>query len=261
MTNMVNIDLQGLKILNPRPQHQAAMLSQMIHAAGGIAVELPTLEIESLSTDWLTTLPALSTVQSAVFVSANAVTHFFAGLHSQSIAWPDTIRNFAIGKGTAATLVKQKVRQITTPEHADSEHLLALPTLQDIQGQSVLLVTGERSRPLLSAILTKRGAHVQNVAVYRRARPKINLQFTHALWQDDAVDIILMLSQEAIENLFVLFEDDARNWLQSKPWIVISPRLVDIAHRYHVKTVLLSPYKDILTTLMGLTHEHGRNTR
>ena len=169
MTDMVKIDLQGLKILNPRPQHQAAALSQMIHAAGGIAVELPTLEIESLSTGWLTTLPALSTVQKAVFVSSNAVTHFFAGLHSQSIAWPDTIRSFAIGKGTAAALAQQKVRQIKTPEQSDSEHLLDLPTLQDIHGQSVLLVTGEKSRPLLRAILSKRGAQVQNIAVYRRA--------------------------------------------------------------------------------------------
>lgn len=258
---MTKLGLNGLKILNPRPQHQAAALSRMIHAAGGIAVELPTLQIQSLPTNWLNTLPLLTTVQTAIFVSANAVTHFFAGLGSQAFPWPSTISCFAIGKGTASALVQHGIKHIETPEHADSEHLLAMSPLENMHGQSVLLITGEQSRPLVSTILTERGAHVQNIAVYRRMLPKKNLPFTRALWQDDAVDIILMLSQEAIKNLFALFEEDARNWLQSKPWIVISPRLVTIAQRYHVKNVILSPYNDILTTLMGLTHEHGRHTQ
>ena len=258
---MGSAHLNGLKILNPRPQHQAAELSHMIQAAGGITVELPTIDIQALPTNWVSTLPILTTVQTAIFVSANAVTHFFDGLQKEGVNWPSSISCFAIGKGTAAALLTQGIPFCDIPEHADSEHLLAMSALQHVNGQSVLLITGEKSRPLISITLNQRGAHVQNVVVYRRTLPKKNLQFTRALWQDDAVDIILMLSQEAIKNLFFLFEEEAKNWLQSKPWIVISPRLVAIAQRYHVKTVIFSPYNDILTTLMGLTHEHGRNTR
>lgn len=258
---MDNIDLDGLRVLNPRPQHQAADLTRMIQTAGGVAVEFPTLDIENLPIEWITTLPPLSDFQTAIFVSVNAVTAFFAALRCTHLEWPASIQIIAIGKGTASALAKQGMTQIQMPAIADSEHLLDLPALQNIQNQTLLLITGEKSRPLLETALSQRGADIRKVVVYRRTLPKKNLQFTQALWHDDAVDIILMLSQEAIDNLFVLFEDDARTWLTSKPWIVISPRLVDIAQTYHVRTVILSPYNEILTTLMRLSHEHGRNTR
>ena len=258
---MSHIDLNGLRVLNPRPQHQAADLTRMIQTAGGVAVEFPTLDIENLPIEWITTLPPLLNSQTAIFVSVNAVTAFFAGLQGAKLEWPALIQTIAIGKGTANALAQQGITRIQTPAIADSEHLLALPALQNIQGQTIILISGAKSRPLLETTLNQRGADLCKVVVYRRKSPKKNLQFTHALWHDDAVDIILMLSQEAIDNLFVLFEDDARTWLTSKPWIVISPRLVDIAQTYHVRTVILSPYNEILTTLMRLSHEHGRNTR
>lgn len=258
---MGNIDLDGLRVLNPRPQHQAADLTRMIQTAGGVAVEFPTLEIENLPLEWITTLPPLPYFQTAIFVSVNAVNAFFAGLQRKHLEWPTSIQTIAIGKGTASALAKHEITQIQTPAIADSEHILALPALQNMHAQTLLLITGENSRPLLEATLHQRRVDVRKVMVYRRTVPKKNLQFTQALWHDDAVDIILMLSQEAIENLFFLFEDNAKTWLTSKPWIVISPRLVEIARTHHVRTVILSPYNEILTTLMRLSHEHGRNTR
>lgn len=236
-------------------------MNQMLLTAGCIPVALPVLEIQPLSLDWLISIPSLVSIQKAIFVSTNAVHYFFAGLQKQQIAWPQSIQTFAIGSGTAAALAQHHVRDVQIPEISDSEHLLALPALQKIQQESILLISGDKGRPLLDTHLLKRQALVHHVSVYRRALPKKNLPFTHALWQDDAVDIILMLSHEAIDNLFVLFEEGARTWLQSKPWIVISPRLVEIAHSYHVKTVILSEYTDIITTLMRLMHEHRPDIR
>lgn len=251
------LSLNGLRVLNTRPKHQAAKLSQTIQAAGGIVIELPTLEISPLSLDWLSRLPPLSTVQKAIFISTNAVHYFFSGLQSQNRIWPHTIQIFAIGSGTAEALEEYDISQIQTPMIADSEHLLALPDLQNIPHESILLIGGESGRPLLHTSLCKQSAKVYPIAVYRRGIPKINLPFTHALWQDNAVDMILILSQAGIDNLFHLFEEGARSWLQSKPWIVISPRLVEIAHTYHVNNVILTTYTDMINTLIRQVHTHG----
>ena len=89
----------------------------------------------------------------------------------------------------------------------------------------------------------------------------ISPKLTHALWENDGIDILVMLSQEAIENLFALFEEDAKIWLQSKPWVVISPRLVEIAKNYQVKKVILATYDHMVTTLKELIDEYGRNKR
>ena len=252
--------LNGLRILNTRPQHQAHELSQRIQAAGGIAVEFPTIDIQALPTDWVHVLPALTTIDKALFVSTNAVHYFFAGLHFHNLIWPNTIAVFAIGQATADALRQYDVTEINIPEFSDSEHLLSVSSLQHIQDQRILLISGEKSRPLLATNLAARGAHIQQIAVYRRMFPKKSSPLAHHLWQDDAVDIILILSQEAIDNLFLLFGEEAKSWLQSKPWVVISPRLVDLAHHYQVRTVLLSSYADIVNTIVRIRYEHGRNT-
>ena len=247
-----------MRVLNTRPAHQAEALNEIIRTAGCVPIAMPTLAIQALSTDWLTTLPPLHSIQKAIFVSANAVHYFFKGLQIQQLIWPSTIQTFAIGSGTATALAQQAIQNIQSPDVADSEHVLALPSLQSIQQESILLISGEKGRLLLGNSLRQRAAIVHHVSVYKRTLPKKNLPFTHALWQDNALDIILMLSHEAIDNLFVLFEEGARTWLQSKPWIVISPRLVEIAHSYHVTTVIHSEYADIITTLTRLMHNHGR---
>ncbi|PJD93757.1 MAG: uroporphyrinogen-III synthase [Legionella sp.] len=257
-TTITRLHLNGLRILNTRPKHQAAFLSTKIHEAGGISIELPTLNIDPLSLDWMTHMPPLSSIQKAIFVSANAVEYFFQGLKALRLTWPNTIEPLAIGQATAQALAQHQITVSELPTMADSEHFLKLDALQHIQQSSILLVSGENSRPLIASHLQKKGAILHTATVYRRSLPEKNLSFTHALWQDDAVDIILMLSHGAIDNLFVLFEEAARPWIQSKPCIVISPRLADLAHHYDMQTVILSPYENLLTTLAELTHGQGR---
>lgn len=231
----------------------------MIRDAGGISIDMPTLRIDPLPYNWIADLPPLSSLQKAIFVSANAVEYFFQAIQTHQLIWPSTIESFAIGRATAQALAQHHITVSELPTVADSEHCLNLAALQNIQDCAILLVSGENSRPLMATTLKKRGAVLHAAAVYRRSLPEKNSSFTHTLWQDDAVDIILMLSHEAIDNLFVLFEEAARPWIQSKPCIVISSRLADLAHRYGMRTVILSPYDDLLTTLAGLTHGQGRS--
>lgn len=232
----MNRSLHGLRVLNTRPQEQAHGLSQQIRKASGVAIELPTLEIQE-HTDWLHALPELSQVQQAIFVSANAVTYCFKKLKQP---WPAAIQTIAIGQGSAAALQQFNIQTSAIPEVSDSEHLLALPSLQHPQNQRILLFKGAGGRPLIEDRLLERGANLIALNVYQRALPKINQQFVKSIWRDDLVDIILLTSEHSMHNLFKLFEQDSHTWLRSKTCLVISERLVQIAASLGMKNIILS---------------------
>lgn len=240
--------LQGLRVLNTRPKGQAEGLSNNIRDVGGIAIELPTLEIQATH-DWLNALPDLKTVKQAIFISANAVEHCFRQLRKTNIYWPSTIEVIAIGQGSAKSLHQFNVPVHTMPDVADSEHLLALKTLQQSQKQSILLLKGEGGRPLIEETLLEKGAKLLVLNVYRRVLPKINRQFVKTIWRDDLVDIILLTSEQSMHHLFKLFEEEAHHWLRNKPCLVISERLAQSASLLGIKNIILSHPDGLMNAL------------
>lgn len=211
--------------------------------------------IEPLPDDWLQQLPPLTTVDIVIFVSTNAVHHFFTGLHTHGITWPKSVTVIAIGQTTANALMSYHQGPLYQPLIADSEHLLQLDSVQQVTDKTVLLVTGGNSRPLIATTLRDKGASVYDIPVYQRLPPEKNLDFTHALWQDDAIDVVVLLSQEATANVLTLFAEEAKAWILSKPCIVISPRLAKAAHAAGFQTVITTPYADLLTTLASMAHD------
>lgn len=200
-----------------------------------------------------------------IFVSVNAVVHFFQGLEKAHIDWPMSMTVFAIGDATARSLADYHHGPIHQPLCPDSEHLLELALLQpqNISGSEqksaakLLVVSGLNGRRLIPDVLKQRGAHVHTIAVYERRLPEINLDFSHALWQDDAIDVITVFSETALHNVFLLFEEAARSWIQSKPCVVISPRLAQAAYAAGIKTVVTTSYANLLTTLATMAYNHG----
>jgi uroporphyrinogen-III synthase len=194
--------LRGLRILNTRPQEQAQYLSQNIREAGGTVIELPTIQIDASSDNWIHSITNLTKVDQAIFISANAVKFCFLQLKHQGIKWPDTIQVIAIGKGTADSLRKFGIKVSAIPQQADSEHLLALESLQQVKQQNMLLFKGYEGRPLIEEQLLKKGANLKVVPVYQRVIPKISQEFIQSIWRDDLVDIILLTSELSLHNLF-----------------------------------------------------------
>ncbi|MCL9685797.1 uroporphyrinogen-III synthase [Legionella maioricensis] len=250
--------LNGLRVLNTRPQNQAQALSKSITDAGGIAIECPTIEIRATSNSWLGSLPPLSDVNQAIFVSANAVHHCFSQLKSNNIHWPTQIKVIAIGHGTAKALHELHIQVNDIPEAPNSEHLLILNTLQEITNQTVLLFKGEGGRELIEEGLLQRGAKLITLDVYKRVLPQIRHQFINSLWRDDLVDIILLTSEQSIRNLFKMFNKEAHYWLQEKPCLVISDRLGKAASLSGMKKIIISHPDWMMNTLLdyneGLIH-------
>ncbi len=254
MTNTLN----GLRVLNTRPQEQGRILSEQIHQAGGLSIALPTLEIKENNSEWLELLPDLKEVSSALFISANAVHYCFKLLQEHHISWPKHIHVIAIGQNTANTLKHYRIKVDDLPLVPNSEHVLTLPSLQQIKQKIILLFKGEGGRTLIEESLITKQAKLIILAVYQRILPAINYQFTNSLWRDDAVDIILLTSEQSIHNLFKLFSQDAHHWLQNKPCLVISERLAKTASILGIKKIKISHPNWIINTLLDYKdHIHG----
>lgn len=247
--------LKGLRVLNTRPRKQANILTKSITDLGGRVIELPTLEIQPTPQNWIHQLPDLNQISHAIFISANAAYYCFSQLDR---LWPQTIKVIAIGHGSAKAISEFNIPIHSIPAKPDSEHLLRLPTLQQLKDQTVLLFKGEEGRELIQEGLLQQGAEVISLAVYKRVIPLIRHEFINSIWREDLVDIILLTSEQSISNLFTMFNEEAHDWLQLKPCLVISERLAKSAAQQGMKKILISHPDGMMDTLLdnyqGLIH-------
>jgi uroporphyrinogen-III synthase len=251
--------LKGLRVLNTRPLDQGVLLNQDITAAGGIPIALPALVIEPTSDDWVTKIASFSHAHHAIFISPNAVHHFFSKLQQHPFLWPTTITISAIGQSTAKALATWKIPVDHVPIIADSKHLLELDVFQNVHHQTILLVKGEGGRMEITETLMSRGAHLISIDVYRRALPKIHPQCLRSLWYDNSVDVILFTSQQSIHNLLTLLGTEGRAWLCKTPCVVISERLAHAARMLGIKTIFVSDYSTIPKTLEHVFNEQKKD--
>lgn len=152
-------------LLLVRPAAQAAQQAQRLAAAGITALPfsvedtvaderaLSALPQQAAAADWL------------VFVSPSCI----------ELAWPQlaglplAAKLACVGRASADKLAALSGRTVLHPPQGnDSDALLALPPLQQLSGQTVLIVRGDGGRPQLGETLARRGARVHYAEVYRR---------------------------------------------------------------------------------------------
>ena len=252
--------MKGLRVLNTRPLSQGAILEKAIVTAGGLSINLPCITISATELSWLNSMPRLCHVEQAIFISANAVHYYFDALKQNHIDWPASILVIAVGSATAAALAEQGIQVHCIPSTADSEHLIQLERLQHVKNKGVLLIKGIGGRSLIADTLLSRGAKLTPLDVYRRDSPDVPKEYIHSLWQNDAVDIILLTSEQAMNNLLGLFKDEGLSWLRKKPCLVISERLAEVAESLGFKTIITCPHNKILDALysynQGVKHDN-----
>ncbi|ASQ45050.1 uroporphyrinogen-III synthase [Legionella clemsonensis] len=250
----MNYCLQGLSVLNTRPLAQGKSLSDTIVKAGGIAIECPALAIEPIEFS----LPELNNATFAIFISANAVTYLLATLTKQKIQWPKAIKVIAVGHATAAILEQYGIKVDFIPQESTSESLLQLDCLQDVANKSLFLFKGKNGRADIAQTLISKGADLTSIDVYKRVMPEFDQQYLHSLWQENAVDIILFTSQQAMQNIFTMFGKKAHDWLCHTPCLVISNRLAKAAALLGIQQIIVSSPETVLQRLhqfnQGLVH-------
>jgi len=196
--------LSGRGILVTRPALQADVLCGAIEAAGGRVVRFPVMEIHP-AVDPLVVqagLTQLGDYNLAIFVSANAVQYT---LEAMANAWPTAVKIAAIGAATARAVTQHGLRVDIAPERDfTSEALLALPALQAVRDQRILILRGNGGRDTLRDNLRARGAQVDYLEVYRRDSVTTEPAALLNDWQSGAIDAVLISSSESLQKLLAI---------------------------------------------------------
>jgi len=218
--------LNGARVLVTRPEHQAENLSRLIEQRGGIAVRFPALEIVSRDDDRIkSTLENLDGFQWVVFISANAV-NFALKANSGKIPRTKSVRFAAVGQATAQAMKMAGLPVDLVPEYGyNSEALLEMPQLQQVEGQNCLIVRGEGGREQLATTLRSRGAEVDYLEVYKRIIPRMDSSPVVELLAQHRLDVITVTSAEALQNLSLMLGEKNNKLLSLIPLVVVSDRI------------------------------------
>lgn len=215
-------------VLVTRPSGQADNLLKQLEQRGWNTLHVPTLSIEPLaSTPAMTQIAQdLDQYSAVIFVSANAARFGMVLFDHYWPQWPAFIQWIGVGKATKAALAEFGVDAIA-PEQADSEGVLALPQLQSVEAQKILIVRGEGGRETLAETLRARGAKVTYLELYKRAEITDTAAGQKQLYSTP-FDIITSTSGDALKGLLNLWGTQSPP-LTEKTLFVVSQRLAHYA--------------------------------
>lgn len=199
-----------MRVIVTRPAAQAQAWVPRLQALGVDAVSLPLLGIEpapdvqAVRTAWQQ-LPQQAFV---MFVSANAVAHFFAAC-PEGRTWPAGTGAGSTGPGTSTALRAADVPPdlIAEPDPSgpfDTEALWRRIADRPWAGRQVLVVRGDGGRDWLAEQWRAAGATVQFVAAYRRVAPDLGgpaAQLLQSALASPDRHVWHFSSSEAIEHL------------------------------------------------------------
>lgn len=220
--------LAGAGVLVTRPARQAGGFAQKVAALGGNPVIFPAIVIlpPADAAVLQRVHQALAQYDYAVFVSANAVEY---GVPDRR-RWPRDLVPFAPGPGTALALAAAGINGAQVPpERQDTEGLLALPAFLRPAGKRVLIFRGDEGRAELGDALRARGAIVDYVACYRRAKPHSGVAGLIEAFAAGRVDAVTITSSEGLDNLWSLLDAQTRDRWSRLPTLVPHPRIAEHA--------------------------------
>jgi uroporphyrinogen-III synthase len=222
--------LAGFGIAITRPAEQARVLSDLIAANGGLAIPFPLLAISPLCDDsaFNQALAGIPDCDWAIFISSNAVQQGMPRVLARFSPLPPNLRFAAIGPATAEELGRYGIIQVLIPDgRYDSESLLALPEMHDMQHRRVMIFRGAGGRELLADALRERGAAVAFAECYRRVNPQRDTGDLPRLWQNGQLHALVVTSSEALRNLLQLAGN--ADWLREILVCVNHPRIAETA--------------------------------
>jgi len=199
--------LFGKRIVVTRSRAQASELVDRLFQLGADVLEFPTicikppLDIQPLRE----AIKQISHYDWIIFTSVNGVESFFQELNSQGhdARRLSSAKVIAIGPATADRLRTFGIIADLVPPQFVSESIVAsLSEVDDIKGKRILLPRADIARADLAEALAKRGAAVDNIAVYQTVieeGPKDEI--IRALEQDN-IDWITFTSSSTVRNFF-----------------------------------------------------------
>ena len=230
-----------MRVFVTRPENEARRWVHELRQRGidalffPLIAVVPALRTETLRSAWL----ALHGFRAVMFVSGNAVRHFF-GQRPAAAPWPERTRAWATGNGTSEALRDAGVAPFLIDSPAadaaqfDSETLWQQVGGQLKPGDKVLIVRGgdasgqAAGRDWLADQVAAAGARVETAVAYLRAIPELDAAQL-ALARCGAGDgVWLFSSSQAIAHLEALLPQ--QDWRNARA-VATHPRIAQAARR------------------------------
>lgn len=228
-----------------RPEPQASQLFTLLQQHGYASLVLPALQIQYTPKKILQhKLSQVAAYDSVIFLSQHAVVACDHALQSL----PATASFIAIGPATARSLQtaidqcspkakggnQYALSKVTVKVAAEfnSEGLLAMPQLQQVQAKTFHIFSAEHARGLVGQELAKRGATVNVHPCYTYTPPthEVQQRLRRALAADE-LSLVVTTSCYALDQLFSICQPDLGQALQATPLLVTSPRISSYAQQ------------------------------
>jgi uroporphyrinogen-III synthase len=219
--------LHGATLVLTRAAGSAQSEARRVRALGGHALLLPGSRLAPAADAAAAraALRAALRTPLCIFVSPAAVR---AAARLDALAPGRRTRVLAVGAATARALHRHGVTDVEIPTRADSEGLLALPSLQQPLTR-VGLIGAPGGRELLPQALAARGTQVLRAAVYRRLPARLDRRHLLPLRRARAPLYVLLSSTEALGNLLRALPAQARTHLLDATAIASSARVAATA--------------------------------
>lgn len=207
-------------ILITRPEGKGVSLAEQLKHAGYQASLFPVLEITHL-TPSNTQLTPLINADKIIFISQDAV----SALAQLKPNVNTKAQFYAVGQQTADKIYELFGVRAAVPKQFDSEGLLALKSLSEVDGCNIVLVKGQNGRPDIAKVLKARGAFLNSCVVYKREPvSKMTSNWTDH-WQSNNVNGIVITSNAAVDAMFTSLAAPQLLWLQQRQFYVASERI------------------------------------
>lgn len=204
-THLPHLNAWTVLSLRPCGQHAGLRVAAAHVGARSLALSVLAIRRRDDAATRAALAEALGT-QILVCTSANAV-------RAANALTPLRMRRgqawLAVGDGTRFALSRSGITA-ETPARMDSEGLLAMPTLLDVRGRSIGLITGSGGRGVLEEALRARNAEVRRVDVYARETVPLGSARVQALGAalERPQRVLLALSSgEALQALLAQVDD------------------------------------------------------
>jgi uroporphyrinogen-III synthase len=262
----LNKPLQNLGIAITRPVDQAKKLASLIIEAGGTPILFPLIEITPLNDykQFDAIISHITEYDWAIFISSNAVQNGMPRLIKQTekLGIPSHLQFAAIGPVTANELKAFGVKEVLTPAshiqdgneskvRFDSESLLALPEMCQVEGKKILLVRGVGGRDVLAETLRARGAQVTFAECYQRTNPQTNCDLLTQLCHAKKLHGVVVTSSEAMRHLLDLAGNT--QWLKDITLFVNHARIAELPQQLGLKVAVANSAGDdaMLALVLG----------
>jgi uroporphyrinogen-III synthase len=147
----------------------------------------------------------------------------------QTLVASDTQSWLAVGAGTATALERAGIVGVRAPARMDSEGLLSLPELADMQGRSVGLITAPGGRGVIAQTLRDAGADLRRADVYARVPTPPSPARIARLMALPAPLLLPLSSGEALQRTLDTLPPEAVARLREARVLAASARLADLA--------------------------------